>query len=181
MEDFQLLSRFLVGGAFALAGTLKALSWSSFRDTLAATELTPRHLVGPVAAFLVLAETLIGASLLSGWRVALAGRFALVLLVIFVVGLGRYWWRGGKRLVCGCFADFERTTRTVVIITRNFLLIIWTFPLLGQHDAERVPSSWLGWGFASVVALGLVMTWALLSQFADIVDLLTTEKIPQQI
>jgi len=148
MGDFQLLSRVLVGGAFVLAGNFKALSWYKFRDALAATELTPRRLVGPIAALLVLAEVLIGASLLYGWRVALTGRFALLVLVIFVAGLTRYWWRGGKRLVCGCFADFERTTSTLGVIARNLLLIIGAFPLLWQHHSEPLPASWLDWGFA---------------------------------
>ena len=178
MDDFQLVARVLVGGAFVLAGTLKALSWSRFRDTLAATELTSRRLAGTVTAFLVVTEISIGASLLAGWMLALTARLSLLLLVIFVAGLARYWWRGGKRLVCGCFADFERTNSTVMVMARNFLLVIGTFPLLRQQHAERLLPSWFEWGFAGVAALGLAMTWALLSQLAVIVDLLMTEAIP---
>ena len=134
--DGQWLSALLAGTVFLLSGALKLVYWTRFRDTLSAMGLLPSRLARGVGWVLPPLEVGLGAAVVAQWQLALTGPALLGLLVGFTLALAIYRLRGGKELVCGCFADFEHKTETVPLILRNGLLLVLAAPLLiGPRDA----------------------------------------------
>jgi Methylamine utilisation protein MauE len=169
--DGAWLSALLLGTIFLISGALKLIHWTQFRDTLSAMELLPSRLARGVGWVLPPLEVALGAAAVAQWHLALTGPALLGLLVGFILALTVHRLRGGKELVCGCFADFEHKTATVPLILRNVLLLALAAPLLlGPRDvAGRSLADWLPVGAAVV---GLMLTWMLLRRLTETVTLL---------
>ena len=166
--DWQWLSALLAGTVFLLSGALKLVYWTRFRDTLAAMELLPPRLARGVGWVLPPLEVGLGAAVVAQWQLALTGPALLALLVGFTLALAVYRLRGGKELVCGCFADFEHKTAAVPLILRNGLLLVLAAPLLiGPRDAGgRRAAEWL---LAGSAVVGLMLAWMLLGRLTEAV------------
>ena len=134
--DWPWLSALLAGTVFLLSGVLKLIYWTRFRDTLAAMGLFPSPAARGCRWILPPLEVGLGAAVVAQWQLALTGPALLGLLVSFILALAVYRLRGGKELVCGCFADFEHKTPTVPLIVRNVVLLVLAVPLLfGPREA----------------------------------------------
>jgi hypothetical protein len=165
------LSALLLGAVFLLSGALKLTSWTRFRDTLSAMELLPPRLARALGWVLPPLEAALGAAVVAQWQLALTGPALLVLLTGFTLALALYRLRGGKELVCGCFADFEGKTATASLILRNVLLLALAVPMLigsrdaaGRGGADQV--------LAGTVVIGLMLAWVLLGRLTEAVTLL---------
>jgi hypothetical protein len=169
--DGPWLSALLLGIIFLISGVLKLINWTRFRDTLAAMELLPSSAARSVGWILPPAEAALGTAMIAQWHPAVTGPTLLVLLTGFILALTMYRWRGGKELVCGCFADFENKTATVPLLLRNVLLLILAVPLLiaPRDAAGRSVADWL---LASTAVIGLILAWMLLARLTEAVILL---------
>lgn len=175
MAELKWLSRLLLGTVFIISGVAKFVYWTRFRDTLGAMEILPRWLTGRVSVALPLLEILLGFLVFVGWRLSVSGPLLLSLLVCFLLVLVLYRLRGGKELICGCFADFEHKTPTSSLILRNILLVVSGFPLLIPWDQSVVKRGLVEWMMASTVVLGVLLVWSLSSRLAETVALLRAE------
>jgi hypothetical protein len=165
------LSALLLGTVFLLSGALKLPSWTRFRDTLAAMEVLPSRLARALGWVLPPLEAALGAAVVARWRLELTGPALLVLLGGFTLALSVYRLRGGKELVCGCFADFEGKTATASLIVRNVLLLALAVPMLiGPPDAAARGAA--GWLLAGTAVVGLLLAWLLLGRLTEAVTLL---------
>src|SRR5262249_872016 len=146
-----------------------------FRDTLSAMEVLPSRLARGVGWVLPPLEVALGAAVVAQWQLALTGPALLVLLGSFTLALILYRLRGGKELVCGCFADFEGKTATVPLMLRNVLLVILAIPLLiGSGDTtDRGAAEWL---LAGMAVVGLMLAWLLVGRLSEAVTLLRSER-----
>lgn len=96
------------------------------------------------------------------------------LLGLFIVVLAWYRLRGNREIACGCFADFDRKTRTVHLIYRNVLLAAMAVPLL-MVARVSVPDWGLSdWLLAIFTLAGLCVAWKGLLQVGEVVALSTT-------
>ena len=151
------------------------MRWTRFRDTMAATEILSGRLIGAIAILLPPAEIMVGISVLAGWRLGISGPLLLSLLFSFLFFLAIYRIRGGKELVCGCFADFEHKTITSNLILRNILFIVTGLPLLQPKEQPLVNLGMQDWLLASTVIIGLILGWILMSRLVETVTLLRSE------
>jgi uncharacterized membrane protein YphA (DoxX/SURF4 family) len=171
--DLRWLSGIFLGIVFLISGVAKLVHPIRFRDTLAAMEVLPRRLTRWVAWSLPGVEILVGAATLAGWPPA--GPLLAGLIACFLCILALYRWRGGKELVCGCFADLDHKTATWVLMVRNALLIAAGLPLAFVHDppAQRGLEEWL---LAATIVLGGMLAWLLVNRLAETIAVLRAER-----
>lgn len=119
----------VLGTVFLVAALGKLRKPSRFAAAIREYELVPSVLSGPLAATLVVVESLVGISLLSGWSLDVGLPVAGGLLVIFAVAVGINL-RRGRAVPCGCFgSDTERITPRT--LTRLGLLMLAAVALAG--------------------------------------------------
>jgi len=94
-----------LGALFLLAARGKVADLEGFEETIARFGLVFDGAVGATAVALVAAEVGIGAALLVGWRRALHGATALLVLFLGVLAYGLWL---GLDVDCGCFGPGER-------------------------------------------------------------------------
>jgi len=170
MLEAQLPIRLLLGAIFLISGSLKLAHWIEFHDTFSAMELFPGWLAELISRVLAPIEIALGFLVLTRWRPAVTGPLLLAMLIGFVAGLGVHRLRGKKKLVCGCFADFERERSTSNAILRNLLLLAAALLLVfGQSTPAR--PNWNDWLLASATAAGTVLSWTMLSLLAETIEL----------
>jgi hypothetical protein len=165
----------LLGTVFVIAGLAKLAHRARFEDTLAAMEILPVWLVRWVARLLAPVEVVLGVTVAAGWWPGMSGRLLLGLVGVFLVGLAWYRLRGGKQLVCGCFADFEQKTPTVRLIGRNLVLFAVGLPLLFPMAEPAARPGVLAWVLATTVVLGLLLAWGLAGGLVETVGLLRVQ------
>lgn len=161
LSDLRWLSGLLLGSVFVLSASVKLFHWRRFRDTLSAMELLPRALTTPVAAALPPCEAALGGAVLAGWDAPLAGELLVALLLVFTASLCLYRVKGGRELVCGCFADFEQKSLTSIVILRNALLTLAALPLLIEPAADRVARGAWEWLLALTLVAAVMAIWSL--------------------
>ncbi len=94
--------RFLLGGVFLYAGVAKARNPQDFADAVASFHLLPAYWINPFALALPPYEILLGAWLLSGWRLRTAAFGASATMLVFLAALASAKMRG-LAVDCGCF------------------------------------------------------------------------------
>lgn len=140
---------------FLLSGALKAVDPAQTRIAVAAYELLPSGLVGPVATVLPLAELALGTLLLAGAFTRWVALVSAVLLVVLMLGVAQAWARG-LSIDCGCFGGggpvAEGDTRYPQELARDagmvllaLWLLVWPRTLLSvdgwlQADPDARPS-----------------------------------------
>ena len=167
--NLEWLSRLFLGTLFVVSGSSKLARRTRLRDTIAAMELVRPDVATVVATILPPLEVALGIWVLTRWRTVLSGPLVLAALAFFSLVLIVYRMRGGTEIACGCFADFDRKTRTSTVIVRNVLLIAAALPLLHGSDPVLPARPVADWLIASTTMVGLVVAWNLLARFIDAV------------
>jgi Methylamine utilisation protein MauE len=93
-----------LGLVFLLAVIPKILRPSEFVSAVTGYALLPERLAGLAAAALIIIESLLAASFLSGWQLSVALPMAAALLVVFASSI-TINIRRGRRIACGCFGN----------------------------------------------------------------------------
>lgn len=135
------LARAVVGLAFLVAGTTKAVHPAVFIADIWSYRLVPESAAVWLAAFLPWLEIATGAALITGRQVNGARLVAALLLVTFLGAIALSWARG-LDISCGCFgpaADGPSATDYPWLLTRDLLLIacLATEPVLGFWRRRR--------------------------------------------
>jgi peroxiredoxin len=144
MGILLLLARLLLAAVFVVAGLAKLADRAGSRQALVGFGL-PAALAAPLGLLLPLAELAVAVALLPAawaWWGALG---ALVLLLLFVVGIGFNLARG-RTPDCHCFGQLHSEPVGWPTLARNGILaslagfVVWQ----GQHTAGLSAVSWLG-------------------------------------
>lgn len=117
----------VLGTVFLAAAVAKLRNPLRFVSALRSYELVPRILSRPLAAALMVIETLVGLSLLLGWALDVSVSTAGALLLSFAVAVGINL-RRGRVVPCGCFGSMSEriSPRTMA---RLCLLMLAAFGL----------------------------------------------------
>ena len=107
--------------AAAVAGKLR--HWSEFTGVVANYKLLPQRLATPVAVLVVALESLVVASLLTGFSLAAGALLGVGLLGVFAVAMAVNLARGRRLIDCGCFQSALRQHLSPSLVARNVLLM----------------------------------------------------------
>lgn len=113
--------RWIIGGTLVLAGGMKSRRTEDFVETVEALGVVPPVLARSAALAIILAELVVGTSLIVGIRVRSAAFASLALFLIFTVVVGVNLLR--RNIVnCGCFGPYFGDRISHRTIVRNLLL-----------------------------------------------------------
>lgn len=118
----------LLGVAFALAGTLKAMDLSSFHAQISRYDLLPEGTTGTAALFFVAVEIGLGLCCIAGFRCRMA-LWGLLVLLALLSGATLMRWSALQGTDCNCFGRLAGGGPSTVII-RNAVLASVTFGVL---------------------------------------------------
>ena len=130
MNYVTIISSYVLGVIFVVAGVNKILNYSLFVDEISAYGVVPTHIVPYLASPLILAEIWVGVGLFIGsWR-KLAAISSSVLLVFFGVVLSVGYLKGSSSS-CGCLLPIGSQTIGPVHIVQDLVLlglsiVIWS-------------------------------------------------------
>jgi uncharacterized membrane protein YphA (DoxX/SURF4 family) len=96
----------LIGGVTVASAIGKALDLPGFVRVIETYQLLPPALFGPVAVAVLAGELVLGAWILSGWRLAPAALLAVAMYLAWAVLLTLTLLRGLELQNCGCFGIF---------------------------------------------------------------------------
>jgi hypothetical protein len=144
-----------------VAGGAKLRYRSRFLDSFAAMELFPHSFVQAVSILLPPVEIVLGIAVFLGWKLQISGSLVLALLCCFILVLAVYRLNGGVEIVCGCFADFDRPSKTSYLILRAFVLFLAGLPLVLVNSPVQGTRSVADYFLSAVVVCGILITWAL--------------------
>jgi uncharacterized membrane protein YphA (DoxX/SURF4 family) len=120
------VTRFIVGGIFVVAGTAKVLNPESFAASIRGYRLVPEIAIAPLAHILPLIELMLGLFVLFNLFPKISLFSISVLLVTFQAALLSVIIRK-LDIDCGCFGKlFEGSnhhTDNIIAVIRNFLLL----------------------------------------------------------
>ena len=168
MDVALLLARLLLAIVFVVAGVAKLADRAGSRQAVVDFGV-PTPLAAPLGVLLPLAELAVAAALLlasTAWWGAVG---ALVLLFIFVTGIGANLARG-RRPVCHCFGQLSSEPADWNTLARNGVLaavagfIVWR----GYGGAGPSALGWLASPSATIIAgviFGLAMLGLIVAQF----------------
>ena len=113
--------RLALGGLFLYSGVLKVAAPLPFADSIASFQIVPPALIAFVALGLPPLEIILGAMLISGWRVRIASLGVFFLSVVFCLVLSQALARG-LQVDCGCFGGGQ-SSQPWVSLSRDIVLI----------------------------------------------------------
>jgi len=130
--------RCILGAVFVYAGVIKMLNPDGFIADLGRFQIMPDLWVAPIAIFLPILETVIGAALLM--RIFYAGALLLskLLLVLFSIALIFAWLRGFD-INCGCFGNGLGDPSVPWALAKNAVLLCICLTLIGAMLKNRPP------------------------------------------
>jgi methylamine dehydrogenase accessory protein MauD len=143
MHVALLVARLVLFSVFAVAGVTKLADRTGSRRAMADFGV-PRSLVAPLGVLLPLAELAVAASLIPGSTAWWGAAGALVLLLLFVLGISANLVRG-RRPHCRCFGQLHSEPAGWKTLVRNGLLggvavfVVW----LGSDGAGPSAIGWL--------------------------------------
>lgn len=153
----------------------KILYFHRFQDVVGAMELFPARAARIISWILPSLELACANLLFIGWWPHVGAALVIGLLLAFISVLVLYRLRGGKELVCGCFADYEHKTTTSSLIVRDLALLAAGVPWLAGMDRLPRKHSSQEWGIALTIVLGVVLGSAMLSRLVEIIGKLRLE------
>lgn len=122
MNYLTIISSYVLGVIFVVAGVNKILHYSLFVDEISAYGVVPTHIIAYLASPLILAEIWVGVGLFFGsWR-KLAAISSSVLLVFFGVVLSVGYLKGSSS-ACGCWLPIGSQTIGPVHIVQDLVLL----------------------------------------------------------
>jgi peroxiredoxin len=170
MDAALLVARLLLALVFAVAGVAKLVDRTGSRQAIIDFGL-PRALASPLGILLPLCELAVAAALIpppTAWWGAIG---ALVLLLVFVMGIGANLARGHKP-DCRCFGQLHSAPAGPKTLARNAALVVWQG---WQGNVGPSALSWVGrLSVAQLAALvgGLVVLGLLVGQWWFLVHVL---------
>jgi peroxiredoxin len=176
MDAALLVVRLLLALVFAVAGVAKLVDRTGSRQAIIDFGL-PRALASPLGILLPLCELAVAAALIplpTAWWGAIG---ALVLLLVFVIGIGANLARGHKP-DCRCFGQLHSAPAGPKTLARNAALATVAALVVWQGWQGNVGPSALSWvGRSSVAQLaalvgGLVVIGLLVGQWWFLVHVL---------
>jgi peroxiredoxin/uncharacterized membrane protein YphA (DoxX/SURF4 family) len=155
MDVTLLIARLVLAAVFALSGVAKLADQAGSRRAMIAFGV-PRRWASPLGLLLPMAELAVAAALISAVAAWWGALGALILLVLFVVGIGANLARG-RRPDCRCFGQLHSAPVGWKTLARNGLLMaVAAFVVWG--GAESAGPSAVGW----VVGLSVVQLFGFL-------------------
>jgi uncharacterized membrane protein YphA (DoxX/SURF4 family) len=150
MKNLTTISRILVGSLFIVSGLIKANDAIGFsyklHDYFAPDVLNIPFLIEytyPLAAFICVAEIMLGLSVLVGAKMQLTA-WSLLIMIIFFDGLTFYSAYFDKVTDCGCFGDaikftpWESFYKDVVLSIMIFIIFIFRSKVTYNTKKENI-------------------------------------------
>src|SRR5215212_3226869 len=159
MDVALLLARLLLASVFMVAGVAKLADREGSRRALADFGV-PTLLATPLGVLLPLAELAVAASLIPSFTAWWGAVGALVLLLLFVLGISANMVRG-RRPHCRCFGQLHSEPAGWKTLVRNGLLGAVAVFVVWQGSGSAGPSA-VGW----VAALSAAQAAALIGGLA---------------
>ena len=157
MSVFTEALALLIALIFAAAAIAKLTAWRELPGVVRNFRVLPRALVIPVALLLPPLEAAIAAGLLIKQARPVAALSAAVLFTIFGAALAVNYFRGRRRIDCGCFRSDLKQPISIAVIVRNvFLAVCALLLLLPGGTAALSP---LAWAIAVAAALTLFLCY----------------------
>jgi uncharacterized membrane protein YphA (DoxX/SURF4 family) len=158
MDTVLLLARLLLASVFAVAGLAKLADRDGSRRAIIDFGL-PAALASPLGLLLPLAEIVVAVALVPAWSAWWAAVGALMLLMLFVLGISINLARGRKP-ECHCFGQLHSTPAGWKTLARNGTLALMAgFVVWQGYGGGSAGGSALGWlgGLAATPLLGLLL------------------------
>jgi uncharacterized membrane protein YphA (DoxX/SURF4 family) len=162
------VARILVGGLFIFSGLIKindpvgtAIKLEEYFDVFSTdiagffTYFKPLSL--GLAVFLVVAELALGVMVIVGWRLKLAVRLLLAMILFFTF-LTFYSAYFDKVTDCGCFGDAIKLTPWESFYKDIFLLVLIGILFLFRDKLEIHYGGWRKWSVVGALVLGVVLS-----------------------
>ncbi len=131
---FSILARFLVGGTFVVAASMKLVApVENFEAAINGFHLLPVVLDRPVALVLPWIELFAGAFCLLGLYTRLSAVIIAAMLAAFIVGLSWAKWKGFDLQNCGCFGHWDFIRSPTLLLARDAVLLLLTLPMLPRQ------------------------------------------------
>jgi len=161
MDIALLLTRLLLASVFVVAGVGKLTDRSGTRQAIADFGV-PSPLVAPLGVLLPLAELAVAAALLPASTAWWGAMGALVLLLLFVAGIGVNLARG-HRPECHCFGQLRSQPAGWNTLARNLVLAALAAFVIWRGYGGAGPSA-VGWlaELSTVQVVGLILGLAAL-------------------
>ena len=165
MDIALLLTRLLLASVFVVAGVGKLTDRSGTRQAIADFGV-PSPLVAPLGILLPLAELTVAAALLPASTAWWGAMGALVLLLLFVAGIGVNLARG-HRPECHCFGQLRSQPAGWKTLARNLVLAAVAAFIIWRGYGGAGPSA-VGWvaELSTVQVVGLIFGLAALGLIA---------------
>jgi peroxiredoxin len=160
MDAALLALRLLLAGVFLIAGVAKLADLAGSRRAVAGFGV-PQRLAGVAAVGLPVAELAVAVALLVSGSVRFGALGALLLLVVFVVGIA-VALRRGTEADCHCFGQLHSAPIGWGTLVRNGVLAVAAgfVVLAGWHHPGISATAWvarLNGGWAAALALGVLL------------------------
>ena len=151
-----------LGVVFAASGVAKAVSPKGFVDAVAEFDILPARASGVFAAFVIPAELVVSAMLLTATSIGAAALVASALLFAFLVGVAVNLMRR-RTIECNCFGvgghSISRNTVLRLALMLSGAACVALESAIVKRDAL--------WSSANVIAAGVVIiagSWALIGR-----------------
>lgn len=171
MKNLTTISRILVGSLFIVSGLIKANDAIGFsfklHDYFAPDVLNIPFLIDytyPLAAFICVAEIMLGLSVLVGAKMQLTS-WSLLLMIIFFDGLTFYSAYFDKVKDCGCFGDalkltpWESFSKDVVLLFFSVILFIFRKEITPNKNREDLKYILPSLVLIALFSLGVTGWW----------------------
>ena len=149
MSTTVLVLRLVLAVVFVTAGVGKLLDLEGSRQAVADFGV-PKRLAAPVGTLLPLAELAAGIALLFVPTARWGALLALLLLVAFMVGIGRALARG-EQPDCHCFGQIHSAPAGRGTLVRNAVLAVFALVVVAYGSGPAV-DTWIGARSAAVLA-----------------------------
>jgi peroxiredoxin/uncharacterized membrane protein YphA (DoxX/SURF4 family) len=133
---FELL-RISLGGIFVLSGTIKVFNLTGFAESIASLEIIAPELVFISAIVLAVLELLIGIALCFRILPSYVSKIVLFIVAIFTVVITVKYIEGAD-VSCGCFGELDADQINLLTVSRNIILLLWSFLLVGYFKFRKI-------------------------------------------
>lgn len=146
----SVLARLLVGGVWIAAGYLKLTDINDSIRSVRNFRILPEFVVHTVGTGLPVLEIVVGALLILGLGIRVAGLLSAILQVVFIIGIASAWARG-LQIECGCFGGSGtlvqnaaakypwEIARDCVLLLLSVMLVIWPRSRLSLDEVLLAP------------------------------------------
>lgn len=158
----MLIKRFSIPWAYARTLAASLLLFAAIAKLVTATPTTETMLLSDrwTKAFVIQAEVLLAAWLLSGVYAVAARRTAIGLFAVFAGYSASSVWQGIPS--CGCFGAIDTSPMFVLGLDILLVIVLTRDSPPSEHDSQRISGRFVGMALLMLAAGGL-LGWQLLS------------------